>query len=279
LDRFARASIVVPVCNEAPLLPQTVPRLLASASELGATIVWVCNGCTDDSLSILRCLTAEDQNVCVIELAIQSKTLAMQAGDEVMGQLFPRFYIDADVHLQPGDLERLFAVLDSNSADLVGPGIDFDCSRATRVSASIARCWLALPQAKEMAILGVIGVSQAGRACWKDWPDILGDDIFVRAVVPLTRSCRVSKTKATSPAPKNFFAWIRTRKRWLAGERQLRIMGLNNPQHPDQRTALLVRLRKGPDRLGALAFFSARMLAGMSRFARGDTNWTPDRKR
>lgn len=279
MDRFARASIVVPVCNEAPLLAQTVPRLLASASELGAKIVWVCNGCTDDSATILRRLTAEAQNVAVIELAIQSKTMAMQAGDEAMGQLFPRFYIDADVHLQPGDLERLFAVLESNAADLVGSALDFDCSRSTAVSAAIARCWLALPQAKDMAILGVIGVSRAGRACWKKWPEILGDDIFVRAVVPLTRSCRVSGTKATSPAPKNFGAWIRTRKRWLAGEHQLRLMGLNSPQHPDQRIALLVRLRKGPDRLGALAFVAARLLAGMSFLARAETNWTPDRKR
>lgn len=46
-------SIILPVCNEETMLPQTVPKLLASANEVGAHILWVCNGCTDDSAEIL----------------------------------------------------------------------------------------------------------------------------------------------------------------------------------------------------------------------------------
>lgn len=50
--------IVVPVCNEAAILPFTVPRLLSCAQEVGARPVWVCNGCTDDSADLIARLLA-----------------------------------------------------------------------------------------------------------------------------------------------------------------------------------------------------------------------------
>ena len=273
------ASIVVPVCNEAAILPLTVPKLLASAHEIGARIVWVCNGCSDNSAEVVRSLTAGVLNTLVIEVPAQGKALALQAGDDLYGELFPRFYIDADIWLQPGDLARLCAELKEGHADLVGPCHDFDYSHATRVSAGIARCWLSLPMGGQFAILGVMGVSRAGRAYWKRWPLILGDDIFVSAVLPPERTRRVPGTVATTRAPADFAGWVRMRARWRAGERQLVAMGLPIPSHTDQRRILVRRVLHGPHRTGALAFIAARLAADWLRPRVKEAGWTPDRRK
>ncbi len=271
-----RVSIVVPVCNEALVLPQTVPALLASAREVGAQVLWVCNGCTDSSTDVLRELLAGMPDAGMIEIAARGKTQALQAGDDHFAGLFPRVYIDADTSLDAGDLQRLCAPLEDGRADLVGPGHAFDCRGATRVSAAIARCWLALPAGGQSAILGVVGLSAAGRAGWGQWPNVLGDDIFVAASVPPGRSQRVSSTRATSPAPADFASWVRRRARWRCGEQQLRAMGLRLPVHPDQRRILVFRLLHGPERGGALAFVAARLAAGLLRTSQVE-GWSPER--
>lgn len=87
--------VVVPVRNEAATLPRTVPALLDAVAGRPARVVWVCNGCTDDSAALIRRHAGDTAEI--IELGGAGKTLALQAGDEALGQIFPRFYIDADV--------------------------------------------------------------------------------------------------------------------------------------------------------------------------------------
>jgi cellulose synthase/poly-beta-1,6-N-acetylglucosamine synthase-like glycosyltransferase len=277
MDSTPKISIVVPVCNEALVLSLTVPALLAAAREEQAQVLWVCNGCTDDSFKLLQALVEGVHNAAVTEIADRGKTLALQAGDDHFGTLFPRFYVDADTWLRAGDLGRLCQALREGRADLVGPGHDFDCTGVTRVSAAIARCWLALPLGGLALIQGVMGVSQSGRENWGRWPKILGDDIFVSAMVPPARSGRVPDTIATSHAPADFPEWVRRRTRWRAGEAQLAALGLRLPSHPDQRRILLSRLLRGPERLGALAFIAARVAAAFSKTPTTDS-WEPERQ-
>lgn len=279
MTAVAGASIVVPVCNEAAILARSVPAVLASARETGAEVLWVCNGSSDGSAQLLHDLVAGACGATVIEVAPRGKTLALQAGDDHFEDLFPRVYFDADTWLRPGDLRQLCSVLREGSADLAGPAHAFDCTGVTRVSAGIAQCWLALPLGGQTSILGVVGVSKAGRDCWGKWPSVLGDDIFVRAMIPAARACRVAETLATSPAPVNFAGWVRRRARWLSGERQLRAMGLNPPGHPDQRRVLLSRLLHGPDRSGAMAFVAARLAAGYIGVPSAESSWKPERRR
>ena len=82
--------VVVPVRDEADLLPRTVPALLEAASGERARIVWVCNGCTDDSVSRIRSLAGSGAEILV--LAEAGKAAALQAGDEALGGVFPRVY-------------------------------------------------------------------------------------------------------------------------------------------------------------------------------------------
>lgn len=269
-------SVVVPVRDEAMVLPVTAPALLAAAEGANARIVWVCNGCVDGSAELIRKLAPGAE---LIELSDPGKTAALQAADDLLGDLFPRIYLDADVRLAPGDLVRLTAPLLDGGADLVGPVHAFDTSGAAALSRMIADCWVALPHARENGFIGALGVSTGGRACWGRFPDVIGDDIFMSAMIAPDRRRIVPQVVAVSQAPRDFFGWVRMRARWRRGEIELARLGIRPPAAPTQRAALLSRLLRPRTAPGALAFVAARLLAeAMARGRMFDRQWRPDRR-
>lgn len=270
--------IIVPVRDEMSVLLETIPALLVAAQGERPRIVWVCNDCRDDSANVIRRLAGPDAEV--IEISTPGKTLALQAGDDAlgMGDLFPRIYLDADTSLRPGDITRLLRPLRMDRADLVAASHAFDLSRASPVSAAIARCWLALPFARKSAILGAVGVSRRGRALWSNWPEVTADDMFMAAKVPRTRQLMVADAIATTRPPSTFSGWVRMRIRWLRGERQLRDLGLHPPGVGGQRKDLLRRLVRPGSLLGAFAFCLARVLATPFTWYQVGVCWKPDRK-
>jgi cellulose synthase/poly-beta-1,6-N-acetylglucosamine synthase-like glycosyltransferase len=267
--------IIVPLRNEAAMLPVTVPKLLAATTGAGVRIVWVCNGCTDDSAAVIRRLAGPVAEV--IELARPGKTAALQAGDEALGPLFPRLYLDADTWLNPGDPARLMQPLLSGAADLVAPRLRFDTMGASALSARIGACWMSLPHARTAAFSNAIGLSAAARALWDRWPDITGDDIFVSAKVPAHRKLIIPEAMATISMPKTFAGWVRMRARWLKGEAELAQLGLVQPLLAGQRSSLLHQMARPDTALGAWAFVTARIFAQMARTDAHASAWLPDR--
>ena len=268
--------IVVPVRNEAAVLPVTVPSLLAATAGDRVRILWVCNGCTDGSPALIRALAGPGAEV--IDLPAPGKTAALQAGDTALGDLFPRLYLDADTRLGPGDPARLMWVLAAGEADLVAPRLAFDPAGASALSVRIGACWLALPHGRTTAFSNAIGLSAVGRALWGDWPDLIGDDIFVSATVPSHRRLIVTDALATTALPRDFRAWVRMRARWRAGEADLVRLGLSPPRPEGQRAALLAQMLRPATAPGAWAFAAARLLAGLSRPHLPGADWQPDRQ-
>lgn len=269
--------IIVPVRNEAALLPVTVRKLLEATADDPARIIWVCNGCDDDSAAVIRRHAGPGAEV--IELAEPGKTRALQAGDEALGALFPRVYLDADTWLRPGDFARLLAPLQDGAAELVAPRLRLDTAGTSGLSARIGACWLALPHARTTAFSNAIGLSAAGRARWDRWPAITGDDIFVSATIPAHRKRIVPEALATTSMPRDFIGWVRMRARWRKGERELAALGLSPPQAAGQKAALLRRMRTPRLALGAWAFVAARLLASCGSEGTGSGIWLPDRNR
>lgn len=267
--------IIVPVRNEAVLLQVTVPKLLEATIGDAVRIIWVCNGCSDGSADVIRHFAGSTAEV--IELSRPGKTTALQAGDEALGGLFPRLYLDADTWLRPGDPARLMQPLRSGEADLVAPRLRFDTAGASALSVRIGACWLSLPHARTTAFSNAIGLSAAARAFWDSWPEITGDDIFVSASVPASRSRIVAEAQATICMPKSFAGWVGMRARWLKGESELARLGLSRPRSPRQRSELLLQMMRPKTALGAWAFVAARILAGLSRTGESPSVWLPDR--
>lgn len=267
--------IIVPLRNEAAMLPATVPKLLAATKGDSARIVWVCNGCSDDSAALIRRLGGPAAEV--IELARPGKTAALQAGDEALGTLFPRLYLDADTWLHPGDPARLVQPILSGAADLVAPRLRFDTAGASVLSARIGACWMSLPHARTAAFSNAIGLSAEARALWDRWPEITGDDIFVSAKVPAHRKLIIPEAMATISMPKTFAGWVRMRARWLKGEAELARLGLVPPRPAHQRSSLLRQMARPDTAIGAWALVTARILARMARTDAHASAWVPDR--
>lgn len=268
--------IIVPVRNEAAMLQMTVPKLLAAVKGDNARIIWVCNGCSDDSAAVIR--RAVGLEAEVIELAQPGKTAALQAGDDALGSLFPRLYLDADTSLNPGDPALLLQPVFSGAADLVAPRLRFDTTGASALSVRIGACWMSLPHAMTSAFSNAIGLSSAARGLWDRWPEITGDDIFVSAVVPSHRKRIVSEAVATIGMPASFAGWVRMRARWLKGEAELARLGLLLPRPEQQKFSLLRRMAAPDTAIGAWAFALARILATMSPTDAGASVWLPDRR-
>lgn len=154
--------IIVPVRNEAETLRSTLPAFLKAIDGLSARPIWVCNGCTDDSAQVIRDHVGTDAEI--IDLAEPGKTAALQSGDDALGDLFPRIYLDADVILSPDALPVLLHNLEHGQADLVAAQRIHDANGVSLLSAMMARTWDSLPHAREAGFQGAVGLSAAGRA-------------------------------------------------------------------------------------------------------------------
>ncbi len=268
-------SLVIPVRDEGAALHHSVPALVRALVGLRARSIWVCNGCNDNSASVIAMHAGSNAEILILDRP--GKTPALQAGDDALGDLFPRFYLDADVILQQDSFPRLLRPLLDGSADLIAARIIHATDGVSPLSAAIARCWEALPYARQLAFLGIVGLSATGRRNWGHWPVVTGDDIFVSATVPPERSLIVPEVVALTCPPADFAGWIRRRARWLKGERELRAMGLS-PRAPVGQKQALMRLMLTPDHAtGAWAFASARLLATVLPDT-PTTSWIPDRR-
>jgi len=270
-------SVIVAVRNEQRMLPVTVPSVLNAAEQIGAKVLWVCNACTDDSAEIIRGITGE--HTSVLEIAEAGKTAAFNAGDEVINGYFPRFYVDSDARLSSDTLIKLFEALATEQCDLVAPRQVFQSSSASPRAQRIAHCWMSLPFASTAAFSVVVGLSERGRNAWEHFPNIMGDDVFIAAKIPKDRKKMVLTAEVYVPTPDSFFDWVKTRRRWLDGEKQLRELGLPVSAMVRQRNELLRQCLSLSTAQAAIEFLLVRLLAGLYPSKGGRSDWIPLRSR
>jgi glycosyltransferase involved in cell wall biosynthesis len=107
-------SVIIPVYNEEDSIPQLHERLTAAVSALDRPyeIVYVDDGSTDGSLSVLQAAVAEDPYALVIQLRKNfGQTAAMSAGiDHSQGEII--VFMDADLQNDPADIPKLLAKID-----------------------------------------------------------------------------------------------------------------------------------------------------------------------
>ncbi|MDQ3908546.1 MAG: glycosyltransferase family 2 protein [Acidobacteriota bacterium] len=107
-------SVFLPVLNEEPNLRPLHEKMRAALAEidLPAEVIYVDDGSTDGSLSVLREIAEGDRRVRVISLRRNyGQTAAMSAGiDAARGRVLVP--MDADLQNDPADIKRLLAKLD-----------------------------------------------------------------------------------------------------------------------------------------------------------------------
>src|SRR6478735_3775080 len=107
-------SLFLPVLDEEENLRPMHAKISAALDQLGKTaeVIFVDDGSTDKSLSILKEIAAEDSRVRVISLRRNyGQTAAMSAGiDAAKGEIL--IPMDADLQNDPADISRLLDKLD-----------------------------------------------------------------------------------------------------------------------------------------------------------------------
>lgn len=180
----------------------------------------VCNGCSDDTAAVARRF---GDPVRVIETEVPSKTHALNLGDAAASG-FPRVYVDADVAITLPAIRRIAATLELGPALAAAPRPENVFLPGTRWGVrAYYRFWMALPYIQEgMIAAGVYALSREGRARFKEFPNVIADDGFVRLLFEPHERVQVPDaiSEVFAPLALNDLRKIKTRSR--LGVMQLR---------------------------------------------------------
>jgi glycosyltransferase involved in cell wall biosynthesis len=174
-ERRLLGSVVIPANDEALVIRRCLDALFEGFEPGSLDVVVVCNGCTDDTAVQAR---SSGHPVRVLELGPASKPAALRAGDAA-ALAFPRIYLDADVVL-PGTAARVLLERLRAGAVAGRPPIRYDSIGASAPVRSYYRARSRVP-----AVLGslwgagVYGLSPEGRSRFGEFPDVVGDDLWV----------------------------------------------------------------------------------------------------
>lgn len=212
-------AVIIPAHNEAALVSRTIQALLAEKGDDDEIIV-VCNGCTDRTEEICRRF---EPAVRVLSTSVASKVHALNLGDQHAGA-FPRIYIDADVVLERGTLQKLKAALESGEHRAVAPVPVMDFTASSWAVRAYYAIWLALPYCRQgMMGAGVYALSEEGRRRFDEFPDLIADDGYVRALFKEHERGSVEGAFAKVRAPVSLRWLVKIKTRSRLGQMQLAV--------------------------------------------------------
>ncbi|SEL11967.1 glycosyltransferase family 2 protein [Rhodococcus maanshanensis] len=170
-----RGSVIVPAYNEATVIERTLAPLSRAAVDGFIEIIVVCNGCTDGTADVARAVPG----VQVVELAVGSKPLALNTGDE-LATLWPRLYLDADIGITAAAVIEVLDRLGQGDVMVARPASRYDSDGAGVLVRSYyrARRRISLHE-QAMWCAGVYGLNELGHQRFGSFPDVTGDDFFV----------------------------------------------------------------------------------------------------
>jgi Glycosyl transferase family 2 len=169
-------SVVIPAHNEESVIIRCLDTLLADFEPGELDVVVSCNGCTDGTAAAVR---SSAHMVRIVETETASKPAALRAAEKTTSA-FPRIYLDADVLMRSAAARRVLECLSSGAALAARPPIKYNTDDSSAVVRSYYRARTAVPAVmNSLWGAGVYGLSEKGRSRFQDFPDMLGDDLFV----------------------------------------------------------------------------------------------------
>jgi len=211
-------TIIIPAHNESYGIVGCLEPFIDLINENYLNVIVVCNGCSDNTASIVRSLCSD---VICIETDVPSKTKALNLGDNA-AKYYPRIYLDADVVLTRDAIFAMCSTLESGAlATSVEPQMDL--SSSSWCVKAFYDVWLSLPYCKAGMIgSGVYALSEEGRGRFNQFPDIIADDGYVRALFTENERPVTKGHYAIVTAPKNLLSLIKIKTRSRLGRYQLK---------------------------------------------------------
>lgn len=211
-------SIIIPAHNEEKVIARCLRELTADSALEGAEIFVVCNGCSDKTAEI----ASQFAGVRAVSIDTASKIAALNEGDRLATQ-FPRVYLDADVLVSGESLKKAMRGLELLGVEVVAPRLRVDLSGSNIFVNAFYAVWLKLPYfaANHMVGSGIYILSEAGRARFGKFPQIISDDGYVRSLFKPGERKTVGDSHFTIFAPKSLASLIKIKTRARFGNMQV----------------------------------------------------------
>jgi len=216
IDGDITASLVIPAHNEEAVIGRLLDALGKGLDGATLDVVVACNGCTDRTADIAR-----ERGARVVDVAEASKIAALNAGDEV-ARAFPRLYVDADVVLTGRAVRDVARALAEPGALAAAPPGHLDTTGRPWTVRAFFRVWEAVQAADQVpAGFGVYAMSEAGRARFDHFPDVLADDLFARNLFARDERVALATDPVVVEAPHTVGALLRRRTRVYVANAQV----------------------------------------------------------
>jgi glycosyltransferase involved in cell wall biosynthesis len=216
---FVPILVIVPAHNEESVIRRCLDAITVGSDPGELEVIVVCNGCTDSTAAIVA---SYGPPVRLVEIDIASKSEALNFGDRV-AHGFPRFFVDADVVIPLRAIRETANVLVRGEALAAAPRFEADCTKSSLAVRMFYRAWMSLPYFDDGMIgSGVYAVSVAGRARFKQFPDIIADDGYLRLLFKPGERRTIATCKFTVTPPRTLDGVIHIKTRARAGLYELR---------------------------------------------------------
>ncbi|WAT17038.1 glycosyltransferase [Aurantiacibacter sp. MUD11] len=218
-------TVIIPAHNEEAVIGRCLTKALQDAPAGHSTqFIVAANGCADRTVEVAR---AKAPGALILDLAEGSKPYAMNAANEV-AKYFPRIYLDADVQCDYHSLLSLANALRQKGVMAGSPSLSLDLSRSSYPIKSYYRVWQTQPYVTEKLVgSGCYGISREAHERIGAFPQITGDDIWVRTRFRPEERVNVSKDAAGKPVffvvtpPRRAIDQIRVETRRRLGNQEM----------------------------------------------------------
>jgi len=263
-DNSPALSVILPASNEAALIGRCLSALLGSVwtHPRPPEVIVIANGCRDDTAARARALipgfAARGWPLRVIDRAEGGKLAALDAGDAV-ARGGVRVYLDADVTVDPALLTQLCDAL-SGPAPRYASGMPQVTTSGDWVTRHYTRFWQTTGfMTHGVPGFGVFAMNRAGRARWREWPDIISDDTFARLNFRPEERIAVPAPYAW-PMIEGFAPLVRVRRRQDIGVAEVEQLFPDLMRNDDAHDQMRPFWRRAlADPLGALVFVAVRL--------------------
>ncbi|MGA7834736.1 MAG: glycosyltransferase [Acidimicrobiales bacterium] len=218
----SHASIVIPAHNEQDRIPHLLQTLADPSIEGRYDVYVICNGCTDNTSQVAR-----EYDVTVVEMDMSGKHYALNEGDRLAGDVFPRLYCDADIRITPSTIQSLIDTLTTDRVRAAGPEIRYDVERSSRavqlyfraLESRIMTQW----SDQHLTGRGLYGASRAARQRFDAFPGLVADDLFFDSQFTANEKAIVPGTTTVLLGPASFRQLLRSEVRVAQGNHQFRV--------------------------------------------------------
>ncbi len=225
----SRASIVIPAHNEEYRIRHLLDSLSDSSIKDMYDVYVICNGCTDQT----RQVAEEYPGIVVIEIQDVGKHHALNEGDRLAGDVFPRLYCDADVQVSPASIQTLVEILRTEETLAAGPVVRYSVQDSTWLvrmyyrahESRVITTW----SQDHLVGRGIYGCSGSARNRFADFPNMFADDLFFDSQFALSEKKIVPECVATIWVPNNVRSLIRGELRVAEGNQRYRESGDHGP--------------------------------------------------